>query len=143
MCISGSNAGYTMFRGSVKSNGYPFHSPVFSPSLPLPCVTVCNHISTGIYCVTRRSGGRPVLGCGDQEGCLQTAVSELCSSVETRGDVTWCHIQTGSATSVFSLAVVRIVVIIIRCKSNPHRFVQVSLCYDMFVKCSWVDTWWQ
>ena len=30
-----SNAGYTMFRGSVKSTGYPLHSPV-SPSLPLP-----------------------------------------------------------------------------------------------------------
>jgi hypothetical protein len=46
--ISGSNAGYTMFRGSVKSTGYPIHSPV-SPSLPLPCVTVCHHISTGLY----------------------------------------------------------------------------------------------
>jgi len=45
--ISGSNSGYTMFRGSVKSTGYPFHSPV-SPSLPLPCVTVCHHISTGL-----------------------------------------------------------------------------------------------
>jgi hypothetical protein len=33
--INGSNAGYTMFRGSVKSTGYPLHSPV-SPSLPLP-----------------------------------------------------------------------------------------------------------
>ena len=33
--ISGSNAGYTMFRGSVKGTGYPLHSPV-SPSLPLP-----------------------------------------------------------------------------------------------------------
>jgi hypothetical protein len=32
---SGSNAGYTMFRGSVKSTGYPLHSSV-SPSLPLP-----------------------------------------------------------------------------------------------------------
>ena len=31
--ISGNNAGYTMFRGSVKSTGYPLHSPV-SPSLP-------------------------------------------------------------------------------------------------------------
>jgi len=41
--ISGSNAG-----GSVKSTGYPLHSPV-SPSLPLPCVTVCHHISTGVY----------------------------------------------------------------------------------------------
>jgi len=46
--ISGSNAGYTMFRGSVKSNGYPLRSPV-SPSLPLPCITVCHHISTGLY----------------------------------------------------------------------------------------------
>jgi hypothetical protein len=46
--ISGSNAGYTIFRGSVKSTGYPLHSPV-SPSLPLPCVIVCHHISTGLY----------------------------------------------------------------------------------------------
>jgi len=45
---NGSNAGYTMFQGSVKSTGYPLHSPV-SPSLPLPCVTVCHHISTGLY----------------------------------------------------------------------------------------------
>jgi hypothetical protein len=45
--ISGSNAGYTMFRGSVKSTSYPHHSPV-SPSLPLPCITVCHHISTGL-----------------------------------------------------------------------------------------------
>ena len=46
--ISGSNAGYTMFRGSVKGTGYPLHSTV-SPSLPYPCVTVCHHILTGIY----------------------------------------------------------------------------------------------
>jgi hypothetical protein len=46
--ISGSNAGYTTFRGSMKSTGYPLHSPV-SPSLPLPCVTVCHHISTGLH----------------------------------------------------------------------------------------------
>ena len=43
--ISGSNAGYTVFRGSVKGTGYPLHSHV-SPSLPLACVTVCYHIST-------------------------------------------------------------------------------------------------
>jgi hypothetical protein len=41
--IVGSNAGYTMFRGSEKSTGYPLHSPV-SPSLPLPCVNMCHHI---------------------------------------------------------------------------------------------------
>ena len=46
--ISGSNVGYVMFRGSVKSTGYPLHSPV-SSSLTLPCVTVSLHISTGLY----------------------------------------------------------------------------------------------
>ena len=45
---NGSNARYTMFRGSVKGTGYPLHSPV-SPSLPLPCVTVCHHVSTELY----------------------------------------------------------------------------------------------
>jgi hypothetical protein len=46
--ISGSNAGYTKFRGSVKGTGYPLHSPI-SPSLPLPCVTVCHHVSNAVY----------------------------------------------------------------------------------------------
>jgi len=49
--IGGSNAGYTMFRGSVKGTGYPLHSPV-SPSLPLPSVNVCHHISTGLLTTT-------------------------------------------------------------------------------------------
>jgi hypothetical protein len=53
--ISGSNAGYTMFRGSVKSTGYPLKSPV-SPSFPLPCVSVCHHISTGLYVTTKIHG---------------------------------------------------------------------------------------
>ena len=48
VCICGSNAGYTMFRGSVKSTGYTLHSPI-SLSLPLPYVTVCHHNSTGLY----------------------------------------------------------------------------------------------
>ena len=56
--ISGSNAGYTMFRCSVKSTDYPIHSPV-SPSLPLPCVTVCHHIPTGVYLRCRRGRWRP------------------------------------------------------------------------------------
>jgi hypothetical protein len=46
--ISISNTGYTMFWGSVKSTGYPLHSPV-SPSLLVPCVTLCHHISAGVY----------------------------------------------------------------------------------------------
>ena len=31
-----------------KTTGYPLHSPV-SPSLPLPCVTVCHQVSTELY----------------------------------------------------------------------------------------------
>jgi hypothetical protein len=34
--ISGSKAGYTMLRGSVKGTGYPLHSLVF-PSRTSPC----------------------------------------------------------------------------------------------------------
>jgi hypothetical protein len=45
---NGSNAWYTMFRGSLESAGYPLHSPV-SPLLPLPCVTVCHPISNGHF----------------------------------------------------------------------------------------------
>jgi hypothetical protein len=45
--ISGSNAGYTMFQGSVMGTGYALHLPVF-PSLPLLCITVCHHISAGV-----------------------------------------------------------------------------------------------
>jgi len=37
-----------MFRGSVKSTGYPLHSPV-SYSVALPRVAVCHHISTAVY----------------------------------------------------------------------------------------------
>jgi hypothetical protein len=46
--ISDSNAGYTMFRGNVKSNGYPLHSPV-SPSPPpraSPCAITIQLDST-------------------------------------------------------------------------------------------------
>jgi hypothetical protein len=45
---SGSIAGYTIFRGSVKSTGYLLHSPVTLPFLPLR-VAVLHHISTRLY----------------------------------------------------------------------------------------------
>jgi hypothetical protein len=65
--ISGSNAGYTMFRGSVKSTGYPLHSRV-SPSLPLPYVTVCHHISTGLYLI---AGSGIYSCCSDKAGLIR------------------------------------------------------------------------
>ena len=60
--ISGSNAGYTMFRGSVKGTGYPLHLPV-SPTVPLLCVTVCRHISTGLYQSSRLRHSRGLQVC--------------------------------------------------------------------------------
>ena len=46
--IIGSIAGCTIFGRGVKCAGYPLHSAV-SPSLLLQCVTVCHHISNGVY----------------------------------------------------------------------------------------------
>jgi len=43
-----------VFRGSVKGTGYPLRSPV-STSLPLLRVTVCHHISTGVYSTVQSS----------------------------------------------------------------------------------------
>ena len=39
-------------RSEIKWNctGYPLHSPV-SPSLPLPCVTVCHQVPNELYCI--------------------------------------------------------------------------------------------
>jgi len=54
--ISGSNAGYTMFRGSVKGTGYPLHSPV-SPPLPSrasPCAITFRLDSTAVQYQTKR-----------------------------------------------------------------------------------------
>jgi hypothetical protein len=62
--IVGSNAGYAMFRGSEKGTGYSLHSPA-SPLLPLPCVTVCHHISTGIYQISFPGVKRPGRGVDD------------------------------------------------------------------------------
>jgi hypothetical protein len=93
--ISGSNAGYTMFRGSVKSIGYPPHSPV-SPSLPLPCLTVCHHISTGLYLSLRSSYTSHVI----------TAPSSLCQYFifsDYRKEMIYVHV-----TSRFSWRLLRL-----------------------------------
>ena len=63
---NGSNAGYTTFWGNVKSTGYPLHLPV-TPSLPLPCVTMYHHISTGLYHFRRISSA-----CGISQDLLDT-----------------------------------------------------------------------
>jgi hypothetical protein len=46
--ISGSNAGHTMFRGSVKSTGYPVRQfPLHFPSRTSPCAITFQMESTG------------------------------------------------------------------------------------------------
>jgi len=47
--ISGSNAGYTMFRGSVKSTGYPLHLPVL---LNLPVGRQFSRLLTAEVCTS-------------------------------------------------------------------------------------------
>jgi hypothetical protein len=82
--ISGSNAGYARFKGSVKSTGHPLHSPV-SPSLPLPSVTVCHHMSTGLYLFTDVSG-QPIdsvlRGPAVQQERLPTFLNGLSSALQ-------------------------------------------------------------
>ena len=51
--ISGSDAGYTMFRGSVKGTGYPLHFasfPFTSPFRASPCVITFQLDSTTLQC---------------------------------------------------------------------------------------------
>ena len=43
--ISGSKAGYTTFRGSVKSTSYPLHSPVSPFNSPSMCHRVPSHFN--------------------------------------------------------------------------------------------------
>ena len=55
--ISGSNAGYTVFRGSVKGTGHPLHSRV-SPSLFLPCAITFQLDSTTVDAHTSAASSR-------------------------------------------------------------------------------------
>jgi len=48
--ISGSNAGYTMFRGSVNSTGYPLQFPLHFPYRASPCTITFRLDSTA--CIT-------------------------------------------------------------------------------------------
>jgi len=64
---SGSNAGYTVFRGSVRVLAAPLHSPV-SPSLPLPCVTACHQVSNALYERVFIARHRLFLSVGDEGG---------------------------------------------------------------------------
>jgi hypothetical protein len=53
--ISGNNAGYTMFRGSVKSTGYPLHSPVSPVTFPPVRHRVPSHCNWTLHIKRRHS----------------------------------------------------------------------------------------
>ena len=57
----------------MKSTGYPLHSHV-SPSLPLPCVTVCHQVSTELY--------NPDAGFVYTQVCIKTHTVGLASVVD-------------------------------------------------------------
>jgi len=90
--ISGSNAWYTMFRGSVKSTGYPLHSPV-SPSLPLTCVTVCHHISTRQY---YGHNGTVIRHCRQENTAMLSGW--YCSRQEHTALLSWLHCSADRTT---------------------------------------------
>ena len=46
--ISGQTMDRPCSEAQCKSSGYPLQSPI-SPLLPLPRVTVCHHVSNGLY----------------------------------------------------------------------------------------------
>ena len=98
--ISGNTAGYTVFRGSVKSTGYSFHSPV-SPSLPLPCVTVCHHISTGAYCPYTRTHGdiSQTNATEERPGCSRELKNTVMDCLESFLNIT-THGKTMNATGI-------------------------------------------
>ena len=83
--ISGSNARSIMFRGSVKSTGYPLHSAV-SPSLPLPCA-----ITFQLYSPLEWSVGRYQLHDGRNPGRCAHVYFER---VKVVCFVKYCHIFT-------------------------------------------------
>ena len=83
--ISGSNAGYTMFRDSVKGTGYPLHSPV-SPSFPsraAPCAITFQLDSTVVPDETSSpSVRRPIIFFVRKTRCDREACYVRCLAIQ-------------------------------------------------------------
>ena len=91
--ISGSNAGYTMFRGSVRDTGYPLHSPVSPLLRPHPrasrCAIMFQLDSTTLIayfaCNESPQWALPVR-------FKQSAVTEFLTGERGTADETWVHL---------------------------------------------------
>jgi len=68
--ISGQTMDRPCSEVQCKSGGYPLQSPI-SPSLPLPRVTVCHHVSNGLYVGLSQNKERIVLQSTFSSWCLQ------------------------------------------------------------------------
>jgi len=91
-----------MLRGSVKGTGYTLHSPV-SPSPPLPCVTVCYHISTGPYHSVQNLLCSRLLSKNIKIKIFNTIIS----LVVLHGCDTWSRIEEEHREGVFGNRVLR------------------------------------
>jgi len=131
--ISGSNAGFTMFRGSVNGTGYPLHTPV-SPSLPHPCVTVCHHFSTGLYNWCSVSTKEPRINT-IQDAHIQ-GVTRLVD-ITAGGDFLGLGDQKSSYKHVFDFG---------RLRSHGHFLIPVhAVVWTASYGTSWqvmYSTWW-
>jgi hypothetical protein len=108
--VSASNAGYTMFRGSVKSIGYPLHLPV-PPSLPLrasACAVTFHLDSTaslfasglrdgGTSCIRINSDSLLKLAMNERQVFIQCLRKTTCSLLKK----SLVHIKSASLTLVF------------------------------------------
>jgi hypothetical protein len=142
--ISGSNAGYTMFRGSVKSTGYLLHSPV-SPSLPLPCVTVCHHFnwtlppalifnkigSVRINVTVRRVRLTIVARKSRRITYSECVSAALFTSMRRACAVLYCHLWLASCSMFFHIIFLNLT--IFRKKVIEHKIV----CFDFVYNFAW------
>ena len=126
-----------MFRGSVKSTGYPIHSPV-SPSLPLPCVTFCHHIAIGLYCLqidVRTTDTRFTV---TLRSCTVTVLSKNTSGKEREdSDLDSCQLTQFSRVFLEKLVVSQVVKIFPSLRGS-RRFITISTTARR-LSLSWAD----
>ena len=91
--ISGSNDGYTMFRGSVKGTGYPLHSPVSPFTSPLVRHHVPSHFNWTLLHLNSED---------DANLCHHLNLSVSASFCSKFGTFIWFKITTGSSHLIVS-----------------------------------------
>jgi hypothetical protein len=133
--IGGSNAGYTMFRGSEKGTGWPLHSPV-SPSHPLPCITACHHISTGVYLPHSRAVLSPRYSEFGKQ-CRPTQRRGLGRNTTER--YTWYTLDTIIPAVRVELSLVALIQYLVKTVSITERWDMLPLFFSGQEQVSWLE----